>query len=87
MYHEVMILVCDAEITRYLSGRSMSSSVSTPVDVLGLHDPVVAADQLRPSKSHYRAQAQGSPPSYRPQDRQEGSPSISTPCQHQGPIN
>jgi hypothetical protein len=38
----------------------------------GLHDPVVAAAQLRPSKSPYGAQ--GCPPSHCPHGRQEGSP-------------
>jgi hypothetical protein len=68
-----MILLCDADITHYVAGRSLSSSLSTPVDVSGLHNPVAAAAQPHPSKSHYGDQGQGRPPSHHPQGHQGGS--------------
>jgi hypothetical protein len=42
-YHEVVILLRDGEITHYLAGRSLSSSLSNPTDIPGLHDPVAAS--------------------------------------------
>jgi hypothetical protein len=67
------MLLLRAEITHYVAGLNSSSFVSPVVDFPGLHDPVEAAAQLRPSQSHDGAQAQGQPPSHRTPGRPDGS--------------
>jgi hypothetical protein len=73
-YHDVMLLLRDAEITHYVASRNASSFVNPVLEGTGMHDPVAAAAQLRPSKSPYGTNAQGRHSSHRPLGRSDSTP-------------
>jgi hypothetical protein len=50
-YHEVMIMLRDAEITHYTSGRGIGPTTQDFTPITGILDPVVSAAQLHPYKS------------------------------------
>jgi hypothetical protein len=51
-YHDVLLMLRDAEITHFHTGTGSGLAQAFVNTTPGVHDPVVAASQMRPNKAH-----------------------------------
>jgi hypothetical protein len=70
-YHEVIVLLHDAEIMHFQAGSTASSSYQHASNTPGVHDAFVAADQLRP---HRPPAQQGQTLTSHPHARSDSAP-------------
>jgi hypothetical protein len=70
-YHDVILMLRDAEITHFHTGTGSGLAQSFVNTTPGAHDPVVTAAQMRPNKAH---QAQGCTYLSHPFPKVDGAP-------------